>query len=135
MKLIYLPLVLFMISAFFMILLYSHISDLDRQTHANYRFLGKVKLDQPNSNHKLCIIVPFRDRFDELVTFVPEIHKFLSNQSIDHEIFIVNQIDTYRFNRASLINVGYFEALGVGCDYLAMHDVDLIPLNAELSYR
>ena len=45
-----------------------------------------------------------------------------------------SQIDAYRFNRASLINVGYLRAREE-CDYMAMHDVDLLPLNRNLSYR
>lgn len=39
----------------------------------------------------------------------------------------------YRFNRASLINVGFLQA-EEQCDYFAMHDVDLLPLNIDLSY-
>jgi hypothetical protein len=46
----------------------------------------------------------------------------------------MNQIDAYRFNRASLINVGWYEAQKVGCDYIVMHDVDLLPQNDELRY-
>ena len=38
-----------------------------------------------------------------------------------------------RFNRASLINVGYLES-GNDTDYLAMHDVDLLPQNDALDY-
>lgn len=42
--------------------------------------------------HRLAIIVPFRDRFEELQEFVPHIHRFLSNQGVLHDIFIVNQV-------------------------------------------
>lgn len=45
-----------------------------------------------NRNKKLAVIVPFRDRFDELLEFVPHMHMFLNNKSIEHEIFIVNQV-------------------------------------------
>lgn len=38
-----------------------------------------------------------------------------------------------RFNRASLINVGFLES-GNDTDYIAMHDVDLLPLNEQLDY-
>ena len=38
-----------------------------------------------------------------------------------------------RFNRASLLNVGYLMARN-DCDYIAMHDVDLLPLNEDLNY-
>ncbi|GAB6024100.1 Xylosylprotein beta 1,4-galactosyltransferase, polypeptide 7 [Chamberlinius hualienensis] len=81
----------------------------------------------------LCVIVPFRDRFEELLEFAPRIHKFLNKQRIRHHLLVINQVDQHRFNRASLINVGFIESKDM-CDYIAMHDVDLIPLNDELSY-
>ncbi|TNN72048.1 Beta-1,4-galactosyltransferase 7 [Liparis tanakae] len=83
--------------------------------------------------HKLALIVPFRERFDELLVFVPFMHDFLNKKKIRHKIVVINQVDHYRFNRASLINVGYLES-GNDTDYLAMHDVDLMPLNAALDY-
>lgn len=39
-----------------------------------------------------------------------------------------------RFNRASLLNAGFLEARDNNCDYIAMHDVDLLPLNKDLYY-
>ncbi|XP_072153427.1 beta-1,4-galactosyltransferase 7-like isoform X2 [Bemisia tabaci] len=89
-----------------------------------------------DSLHKLGVIVPFRDRFDELLEFIPHMQLFLNNQSVWHQIYIVNQVDDYRFNRASLINAGFlFSTSGAeSCDYIAMHDVDLLPLNQQLRY-
>ncbi|XP_055368560.1 beta-1,4-galactosyltransferase 7 isoform X1 [Betta splendens] len=83
--------------------------------------------------HKLALVVPFRERFEELLVFVPFMHTFLRKKKIRHKILIVNQVDHYRFNRASLINVGCLES-GNDTDYLAMHDVDLLPLNDALDY-
>ncbi|XP_040904797.1 beta-1,4-galactosyltransferase 7 isoform X1 [Toxotes jaculatrix] len=83
--------------------------------------------------HKLALIIPFRERFEELLVFVPFMHTFLNKKKIRHKILIVNQVDHYRFNRASLINVGYLES-GNDTDYLAMHDVDLLPMNEALDY-
>ncbi len=40
----------------------------------------------------------------------------------------------FRFNRASLINLGFLQAEAEGCDYVGMHDVDLMPLNPNLNY-
>lgn len=91
-------------------------------------------VDNPSwGPHKLAVIVPFRERFEELLVFVPFIHAFLNKNKIRHKILIINQVDHYRFNRASLINVGYTES-GNDTDYLAMHDVDLLPLNDALDY-
>uniref|UniRef100_A0A0A9Z975 Beta-1,4-N-acetylgalactosaminyltransferase n=1 Tax=Lygus hesperus TaxID=30085 RepID=A0A0A9Z975_LYGHE len=88
-----------------------------------------------DSSHLLGVVVPFRDRFEELLEFAPHIVKFLAAQKINHKIYIINQVDQYRFNRASLINVGFKLAVSEGCDYIAMHDVDLLPLNSNLSYH
>ncbi|XP_045455387.1 beta-1,4-galactosyltransferase 7 [Melitaea cinxia] len=85
------------------------------------------------SKKKLAIIVPFRDRFDELLEFVPHMYKFLNKQNIPFHIFIVQQKDNNRFNRASLINVGFIYTKK-DYDYIAMHDVDLLPLNNKLHY-
>ena len=94
-----------------------------------------------NAEHFLCILIPFRDRFEELNEFVPTISEFLKRQNIYHAIFVINQVDTLRFNRASLINVGFVKSAEVlkrlgspNCDYVALHDVDLVPLNPNLSY-
>lgn len=58
---------------------------------------------------------------------------FLNNQNIPYHIFVVNQVDKYRFNRASLINVGFLFVRD-HFDYISMHDVDLLPLNKDLHY-
>ena len=52
-----------------------------------------------NEDHFLCLIIPFRDRFEELNEFVPMISDYLNRQSIAHAIFVINQMDTLRFNR------------------------------------
>lgn len=84
-------------------------------------------------SRRLAVIVPFRDRFDELLKFIPHMNQFLNEQHVPHKFYIVNQIDKYRFNRASLINVGFLLSCNE-TDYIAMHDVDLLPLNPQLRY-
>ncbi|KAI6215088.1 hypothetical protein M3Y94_00343900 [Aphelenchoides besseyi] len=85
--------------------------------------------------HLLCVLVPFRNCDHELQIMVPSLHEFLKKQTIEHKFLVLNQTDSFRFNRAALINVGWYEADRLGCDYLVMHDVDIIPLNPELNYR
>ncbi|XP_048884047.1 beta-1,4-galactosyltransferase 7 isoform X1 [Brienomyrus brachyistius] len=98
--------------------------------------LGKQALtvDDPSwGPHKMALLVPFRERFEELLVFVPYMHSYLNKKKIRHKIFVINQVDHYRFNRASLINVGFLES-GNDTDYVAMHDVDLLPQNEALDY-
>lgn len=83
---------------------------------------------------RLALIVPFRDRFDELLTFVPYMTQYLMNQNNGpFYIYIINQSSRFRFNRGSLANVGYMIAKN-HTDYIAIHDVDLVPMNTNLSY-
>jgi hypothetical protein len=42
--------------------------------------------------NKLGIIIPFKERFDELLEFVPHINSFLKKQDVLHEIFVINQV-------------------------------------------
>ncbi|KAG5898790.1 hypothetical protein JTB14_011000 [Gonioctena quinquepunctata] len=83
--------------------------------------------------HKLAVLVPYRERFEELLEFAPYMFRFLNNQQCNHDIFILNQVDHFRFNRASLINAGFLQ-VRADYDYIAMHDVDLLPLNPNLHY-
>jgi hypothetical protein len=59
-------------------------------------YAGESKNDildhTPKRNH-LAVIVPFRNRFEELIEFVPHMNQFLSNQSVTHDIFIINQVN------------------------------------------
>lgn len=98
-----------------------------------YKSLKDNEKASKYSLHRLAILVPFRDRFEELLIFAPHMKMFLDKQNLDYHIFILNQVDRYRFNRASLINVGFLEVKN-DFDYIAMHDVDLLPVNDELQY-
>jgi len=46
--------------------------------------------------HRMAVVVPFRDRFDELLEFAPALHRFLCTQRVRHEIFVINQADHFR---------------------------------------
>lgn len=44
------------------------------------------------SQNKLAVLVPFRDRFEELLQFAPHMKQFLDKQNIDYHIFILHQV-------------------------------------------
>lgn len=46
--------------------------------------------------HRLAVLVPFRERFEELLVFVPHMHRFLSRKKIPHHIYVLNQVDHFR---------------------------------------
>ena len=83
-------------------------------------------------NHKLGIIVPYRDRKQQLKRFLSHMKEYIKD--IDYEIFIVEQADDKPFNRGKLLNAGYKYALDKGCDYFVFHDVDMLPEDVDYSY-
>lgn len=52
--------------------------------------------DRSWGEHRMAVIVPFRDRFDELLEFAPYLHRFLCTQRVRHQIFVINQADPFR---------------------------------------
>jgi hypothetical protein len=46
--------------------------------------------------HKMVVIVPFRDRLEELLEFAPHLQQYLVRKHVRHEIIVVNQVDSLR---------------------------------------
>uniref|UniRef100_A0A8C5UEW1 Beta-1,4-galactosyltransferase n=1 Tax=Malurus cyaneus samueli TaxID=2593467 RepID=A0A8C5UEW1_9PASS len=82
---------------------------------------------------------PPESAFESCCAFVPTCTGYPQQEEIRQpHLTSSNQVDICphfpgRFNRASLINVGFLES-GNDTDYIAMHDVDLLPLNEHLDY-
>ncbi len=86
------------------------------------------------SDKRLLVIVPYRDRPTHLGEFAPALNEYLSAEGIHFEILIVNQGDDFHFNRAKLLNVGFLEGYK-SCDYVAFHDVDMLPKKPNAGYH
>jgi hypothetical protein len=82
---------------------------------------------------KLAIIVPYRDRRDDLDVFIPHMEKFLANKQIDYKIFVAEQSDDRAFNYGKICNA-VFNEIKDDYDYFCFHDVDLLPLNDDADY-
>lgn len=95
---------------------------------------NRLQEEFQKTSHFLGLIVPYRDAWPELIQFLPHMYQFLSRRGTPHIIIVVNQSDSFRFNRGHLINVGFLEAERVGCDYVVMHDVDILPKDINLKY-
>ena len=78
-------------------------------------------------NHKLGVCVPYRNRELHMNEFIPKVGKYLKNQGIDFQIYIVHQVDDKLFNRGATKNIGAKHAFEEGCDYVVWHDIDMIP--------
>lgn len=86
------------------------------------------------TNHKLGVVVPYRNRSKQLEEFKNYISKYLYSKKIHHEIIVVEQDDDKPFNRGLLCNWGFRKATWTNCDYVAFHDVDLIPQEVDYSF-
>ena len=73
------------------------------------------------------------DNYDMYKLTLDECDFFKLSQTVDEcDLCKLTPFDC-RFNRASLINIGFLES-GKDCDYVAMHDVDLVPVNPAITY-
>ncbi|XP_030386966.1 beta-1,4-N-acetylgalactosaminyltransferase bre-4 [Scaptodrosophila lebanonensis] len=97
---------------------------------------GAYQPDDCIPKDHVAIVVPFRDRYAHLSTFIRNIHPFLMKQRIAYRIFIVEQTNGKPFNRAAMMNIGYLEALKLyQWDCFIFHDVDLLPLDDRNLYN
>jgi len=90
------------------------------------------KKKQTKVNHKLGIVVPYRDRPQQLKRFVKHMNEYL--QGMEFVILVIEQTDDKPFNRGKLLNIGYELGVGKGCDYFVFHDVDMLPEDVDYSY-
>eukprot|EP00186_Timspurckia_oligopyrenoides_P000003 CAMPEP_0182452348 /NCGR_PEP_ID=MMETSP1172-20130603/44202_1 /TAXON_ID=708627 /ORGANISM="Timspurckia oligopyrenoides, Strain CCMP3278" /LENGTH=399 /DNA_ID=CAMNT_0024650177 /DNA_START=1975 /DNA_END=3174 /DNA_ORIENTATION=+ len=103
---------------------------------ASHRQTAQSLHRTPSASHLLGILVPFRKRWTEFLYLHSKLSVFLRQQNVhSFRFFVINQTDSFRFNRGALFNIGFLAAKSYGCDYIALQDVDLIPLHHNISYR
>ncbi|GAV01396.1 hypothetical protein RvY_12118 [Ramazzottius varieornatus] len=96
---------------------------------------GRFRPSHCLARHKVAIILPYRDRPEHLRIFLNNIHPILRRQQLDYGIFVVEQAGLTKFNRGTLMNVGYVEARkSYDYDCFIFHDVDLLPENDRNLY-
>ncbi|CAN7937156.1 unnamed protein product, partial [Ixodes hexagonus] len=89
---------------------------------------GRFKPKDCRVRHRVAILIPYRDREENLRVFLHNMHQVLPRQQIDYGIFVIEQDGKGKFNRAKLFNIGYLESLELyDYDCIVFHDVDLIP--------
>ncbi|KAI8432304.1 hypothetical protein MSG28_004724 [Choristoneura fumiferana] len=81
-----------------------------------------------------AIVVPYRNRPEQLHDFLIYMHTFLRRQQIHYRIYVIEQLDSLPFNRAKLMNIGAKLAMKAGFPCLVLHDVDLLPLRPANLY-
>ena len=85
-------------------------------------------------SHKLGICIPYRNRMEHLERLVPHLTKYLTEKGIEHKFYVGHQVDDKLFNRGAMKNIAAEFAFNDGCDYIAWHDVDMIPNDETADY-
>lgn len=58
---------------------------------------------------RLAIILPYRDRRENLGALLAHLHPLLQRHRVDYRVFVVEQIGNYTFNKARLMNAAFLE--------------------------
>ena len=84
--------------------------------------------------HKIGICIPYRNRQEHLERLIPSLSRHLDRQGIDYGFYVGHQVDDRLFNRGGMKNIAAEYAFNDGCDYIAWHDVDMLPHNMTCDY-
>jgi beta-1,4-galactosyltransferase 1 len=80
------------------------------------------------ARHRVAIIIPYRDRFEHLVTLLYYLHPILQRQELDYKIYISEQAGNGTYNKGVLMNAAFIYASSeYDFQCFVFHDVDLIP--------
>lgn len=103
---------------------------------------GGISLSTDNhgleSNLSIAFIIPYRNRSDNLKTFLNNMHRFLNRQTINYGFFLIEPLENVTFNRGILMNIGFAEvskAEGLEWNCFFFHDVDMIPEDNRTTYE
>ncbi|XP_039255577.2 uncharacterized protein LOC120332406 [Styela clava] len=81
------------------------------------------------SNQTVAIIVPYKNRHQDLITLLHHLHPILQRQSLKYCVFVSEQYDDGAFNKGRIMNAGVLEILHEArydFDCLVFHDVDML---------
>ncbi|CAF1071402.1 unnamed protein product [Adineta steineri] len=96
--------------------------------YSNVKSGGQWSPSHCLARHRVAIIIPYRDRFEHLVTLLYYLHPILQRQELDYKIFVSEQVGNGTYNKAVLMNAAFIYASSeYDFQCFVFHDVDLIP--------
>ncbi|MEM9302135.1 MAG: galactosyltransferase-related protein [Pseudomonadota bacterium] len=75
---------------------------------------------------RMAVLVPFRDRRDDLDPLVVHLGRQLHRERIAYDLLVLEQAGDAAFNKGKLLNAG--STLAPDHGWLCFHDVDMLPL-------
>ena len=100
---------------------------------------GSSEPSDCDSKENLALIIPYKNRHENLNQFLYNMHPFLQRQELKYTIFVVEQSNEQLFNKGVLMNAAFLEIIdkkssissvlfkNTKFDCVLYHDVDLIP--------
>ena len=100
------------------------------------KYGGVYRPPDCQSSQKVAVLIPYRDRPDQLEILVNHLHNMLQRQRVFYGIYVIEMALPVQFNRGILANAGFLTAGSIG-NYTCyiIHDVDLVPINDHNLYR
>ncbi|XP_035794128.1 beta-1,4-N-acetylgalactosaminyltransferase bre-4-like, partial [Anopheles albimanus] len=84
---------------------------------------------------RVAIIVPYRDREQQLPVFLKNLHPFLMKQQLEYGMYIVEQTPGLTFNKAMIMNIAFTEVMKLrSWECVIFHDIDMLPLDDRNLY-
>lgn len=84
---------------------------------------------------KVAILVPYRNRPEQLEVFLSHMHPIFRRQMLDYRIFVVEQTGNAPFNKGAIYNIGFKQSLAYGnFTCCIFHDIDLLCENDKNFY-
>jgi hypothetical protein len=102
-----------------------------------YKIKLAVKIKENFKNLKkneLVIILPVRDREDNIKDYLENMIPIFNYQNIDYKIFIIEQSERKKFNKGKINNIGFIEAIKDNENYnrFLFNDIDNYPLKRKI---
>ena len=102
---------------------------------------SSIENHECESDKNIAIIIPYRNRLDNLKIFLNNMHPFLTRQKINYGIYLIEPVGNITFNRGILMNAGFVEAIkdqkysDLKWNCFFFHDVDMIPETLKNIYH
>ena len=97
---------------------------------------GKWEPKDCKARFKLAVIIPHRDRYENLGRLILNLHHFLKRQKMYYKIYVTEPEMNLEYNKGLSMNAAYIEALKEdNWDCFLFHDVDMIPEDDYLLYE
>ncbi|KAL4232506.1 Beta-1 [Mactra antiquata] len=109
---------------------------LEKSLSFNLKPGGRYNPEGCNLSGDIVVVIPYRNREDQLKSFMHYMHPFLQSKNLSYQMVVVEMTPGLEFNRAMLLNIGFIESMNATDNQcFIFHDVDLLPEKTYTPYN